>query len=67
MRTDLVAVGQQLGKIGTTQEQTNKILQFVKDYNKQAQDCAEVVDAGLKSVIIADLCVAHCNRGLHAQ
>lgn len=40
----------QLGKIGTTQEQTNKILQFVKDYNKQAQDCAEVVDAGLKSI-----------------
>ena len=62
-----MAVGQQLGKIGTTQEQTTKILQHVKDYNKQALDCAEVVDAGLKSVILADLGVAHCDRGLHAQ
>ena len=62
-----MAVGQQLGKIGTTPEQTTKILQHVKDYNKQAHDCAEVVDAGLKSVILADLCVAHCDCGLHAQ
>jgi len=40
----------QLGKIGTTKEQTSKILEYVTNYNKQAKDCAEAVDAELQSM-----------------